>query len=356
MKKSIRLALITGACFLGLAFAAPAFSSYDPSLTIEQSNYKVGAATTVDVFVHVARKDDATAKLTIFTPVGYGSNLTAAPKTKIGNVTAVVKANALAGSPLTLSGSVLVADPTDPTIQAAAAQCTPGVTNDTIWVLQASFQGQTLTIPVFVKKTGALVTQSVCFQPPQTAPVGAQLVAADFTITHVFTNPTTKGGYDWATDFTPYSLSGSPNPSGTLEFQSYVGLPSSLTLTRVKTKKGLKLAGRLSLTGLSFVGGDPILLWLYGGKRALPAPNATQLGTGKRIGRAKRGVTKVGKYSLTRSLPAAGTFLQTRFEGYNTTACVPSPTGLPIPCKGESLAPVTSNQIRILKPKTKKHR
>jgi len=120
MKKSIRLALITGACFLGLAFAAPAFSAYNPSLIMEQSSYKVGGATTADVFIAIDPDADPTAKLTIFSPIGYTANLTAAPGTKIGTVVARVKAKAIAGALLTLAGDVLVANPADPAIQAAA--------------------------------------------------------------------------------------------------------------------------------------------------------------------------------------------------------------------------------------------
>ena len=68
---------VAGACFLGLAFAAPAFSAYSPSLIMEQSSYKLGAATTADVFIAIDPNADPTAKLTIFSPVGYSANLTA---------------------------------------------------------------------------------------------------------------------------------------------------------------------------------------------------------------------------------------------------------------------------------------
>src|SRR3954467_10062593 len=86
MKKSIRLALLSGACFLGLAFAAPAFSAYDPSLIMEQSSYKLGGATTADVFIAISPDADPTAQLRIFSPVGYSANLKAPPGTQIGNV------------------------------------------------------------------------------------------------------------------------------------------------------------------------------------------------------------------------------------------------------------------------------
>jgi hypothetical protein len=358
MTKSIRLALLTGACFLGLAFAAPAFSAYRPALNIEQSSYKLGAATTINVFVGVPAADDATAKLTIFSPNGYSANLTAAPGTKIGRVVAIVKATALGGSILRFNGDVLVANPADPAIIAAGAQCTPGVTNKTVWVLNAQLAGQKLTIPVFVNVAGPYVTQQVCLPPTKTAAAGAQLVAANFTIAGVFKNASVANGYEWAADFTPYSADGTPNIPATTEWRTYVGLPSSLTIRKVKAKHGFRLVGKLKIAGVGLVGGDPIRLSLYGGNRPHPATDALRDGTGKRLARGPRkGLPATGAYSFARAPLKFDTFFQTRFEGYGTTCDGPSPSGSPIPCKGEDIASVTSNQVRVLKPTPKqKHR
>src|SRR4029078_7235413 len=103
MKKSFRLALLTGACFLGLAFAAPAFSAYNPSLIMEQSSYKLGATSTAGVVIGIDPDADPPAQLRIFAPAGYSANLTAAPGTKIGSVVARGKAEALGGGPVTVT-------------------------------------------------------------------------------------------------------------------------------------------------------------------------------------------------------------------------------------------------------------
>ena len=271
MKKSIRLALLAGACFLGLAVAAPAFSAYDPELIMEQSSYKLGGATTADVFIAIDPDADPTAQLRIFSPVGYNANLTAAPGTEIGNVVARVKAKALGGALLTLAGKVLVADPTNPTIQAAATQCTGKTTHTSIWVLNTSLQGQTVAIPVFVDQVGPLVVQTVCLPSPDIpeamggAKFGAQLFAADFTIKNVFTNAGTNGDYEWSGVFTPYTPgTATPNPAGTLEARTLVGLPSSLTLKRVAAKRGFKLTGQLRIAGVDPKG---VRIDLYGGKK-----------------------------------------------------------------------------------------
>src|SRR5580765_5353141 len=321
MKKSFRLALLTGACFLGLAFAAPAFSAYNPSLIMEQSSYKLGGATTADVFIAIDPDADPTAQLRIFSPVGYNANLTAAPGTKIGTVVARVKAKALAGALLTLAGDVLVA------------------------------------IPVFVDQNGPLVVQTVCLPPPDVpesmggAKFGAQLFAADFTIKNVFTNAGTNGDYEWAGIFTPYVPGGGTvNAAGTVEARTLVGLPSSLTLKRVAAKRGFKLAGQLKIAGV-----DPskVKLDLYAGKKPGPAPNAVSGGTGKRVASSAR-LPASGKYTLARPSVKFATFFQTRFENYTTACTGPSPSGLPVPCHHERIAAVTSNQVKVLKPRPKK--
>ena len=358
MKKSLRLALLVCAGAVGLAFAGPALAKYDPSLTIEQTSYKLGAPTTADVFIAISEDADPTAKLTIFSPVGYSANLSAAPGSKIGTVVAIVKAKALGGARLPLAGDVLVANPADPTIVAAATKCTGKATHASIWVLNTSLQGQTVAIPVFVDSVGPLVTMQVCLPSPDIpeasggAKFGAQLVLADFTVKGVFTNAGTNGGYEWAGIYTPYTPgTGTPNAAGTLEWRTYVGLPSSLTLKKVTAKKGFKLAGQLKVAGLNPKG---IRLNLYAGKKAKPAPNALAAGTGKRVARSG-GLPASGKYSIARPNVKFATFFQTRFENYGTKCEGPSPSGLPVPCAGEDIAAITSNQIKVLKPK-KRHR
>ena len=361
MKKSFRLALVVGACFAGLALAAPAMAKYDPSLIIEQSSYKLSAAPTIDVFIHISADADPTAKLTIFSPVGYDAALTAAPGTKIGTVVARVKAKALGGALLPLAGDVLVANPADPTIQAASTACTHTTTHTSIWVLNTSLQGQTVAIPVFVDKVGPLVTQQVCLPSPDIpeamggAKFGAQLTDADFTISNVFTNAGTKGGYEWAGVYTPYTPgTGTPNAAATVEARTYVGLPSSLTLKRVAAKKGFKLTGQLAIAGINPKG---VKLDIWAGKKQKPAPTATTAGTAKKpIGRSPA-LPSTGKYTIARQNVKFTTYFQTRFENFVTTCTGPSPSGLPIPCREERIAAVTSNQVKATKPKpTKKHK
>ena len=129
-----------------------------------------------------------------------------------------------------------------------------------------------------------------------------------------------------------------------------MGLPSSLTLKRVAAKRGFKLTGQLKIAGVDPKG---VRIDLYGGKKAAPAPNAVSGGTGKRIASSAK-LPSSGKYTLARPNVKFATFFQTRFENY-TTACIgASPSGLPVPCHHERIAAVTSNQVKVLKPKPRR--
>jgi hypothetical protein len=380
MKKPIRLSLIAIACAAGLALAAtalPASSSrpltvqhlgagpqpqaYAPSLTVQQSSYKVGAATNAGFLFFADPTQDATAKFTIFSPAGYTNTLTQAPGTSIGKAFALVRSAQLGGSDLTLTGNVVVGNPADPALVTAYGQCKSAAdpaTPAAVWVLNTQLQGQMLQVPAFVNQLGPYLVQEICLTPPATTPFQAQLWAADFTINGVFKNAPASNAYSWATDFTPYVMT-TPNPAGTVEYRTYVGLPASLTFLKGKSKKASFAAfkGQLKVGGIS---PKTIQLAAYHSTKSKPAPNllvATAVGIS---GRGKPTLTKKlpssGAYSLSVKRPKKKTWYQMFFGGYELQGgCQgPSPTGLPIPCLHEEIAPITSaNQIAVT-PK-KKH-
>jgi hypothetical protein len=347
MKKLLRLLLLACAGFAALAFAGPALAAYTPSLTIEQSSYKPGAATTADVFVFAPENDDPTAKLTISSPAGYGVNLAKAQGTKVGSAVAVIRANALAGAHIPLAGDVLVGNPADPTIAGVSVKCTGSPTSQLVLVLNLNVPGQTQTVQfyVFVNKVGAVATFQVCVPHPDDAPFGAKVIALDATIRGIFTNPTASDGYEWSSIFTPYAPTKTANPAGTIEWRTYVGIPSSLTFKRVKGK-GLKFSGALRVMG---VNPRNVRLRLYYAKKPNPAPNAVH-GPAAGAKAARTGpLPASGKYSIKRPNVKVRTFFQIRFEIY-TVECLP-PSPAPQGCKGEDIAAITSSQIRVVPPR-----
>jgi hypothetical protein len=390
MKKSLRLSSIAVACAAGLALAATAlpaassrpltvralgsahsFQAYAPSVTVQQSSYKVGAATNVGFLIYADPTQDATAKITIFSPSGYTNVLTQTPGAVIGKAYALVRAGALGNSDLTLTGNVLVGNPADPTLMAASQQCTGSPTNQAIWVLNTQLQGQALQVPAFVNQVGPYLVQQICLLPPASAPFQAQLWLADYTVNGVFRNAPASNAYSWAGDFTPYAGSPpAPNAAGTVEYRTYVGLPSSLTFTKAKIKaktakakakaaKEAAFAGKLAVAGLTVKG---IKLDLYSNVKSKPAPNLLTPSLVGVSGRGKpvrtKALTSKGTYTLLRTRPKKKSFFQMFFGGYElTSGCQgPSPSGQSIPCTHEEIAPLDSAQIAVSPPPKKKHK
>jgi hypothetical protein len=381
MKKPLRLSTIAVVCAAGLALVATAlpasssrplavqaigsahsFQAYTPSLTVQQSSYKVGAATNVGFLIFADPTGDATAKITIFSPAGYTNALTQAPGTAIGKAFAFVRAGALGGADLTLTGNVVVGNPADPALMTAYGQCksaTDPATPAAVWVLNTQLQGQSLQVPAFVNQVGPYLVQEICLLPPAAAPFQAQLWLANFTINGVFKNAPASNAYSWTGDYTPY-LMNNPNPAGTVEYRTYVGLPASLTFLKGKSKKAsfAALKGTLKVAGLAPKG---IKLDAYHSTKSKPAPNLlapSAVGvTGKGKDTRTKALPKSGAYSLLVKRPKVKTWYQMFFGGYELSGgCQgPSPTGLPIPCLHEEIAPITSaNQIAVSPPK-KKH-
>jgi hypothetical protein len=383
MKKRFRLFVLAGVA-AGLALAATGLAASSPlqsvqrsssvargpanytqliELAVQQGSYKLGAAANPGFLFFSDPDNDATAKITIFSPNGYTSSLTQAPGTTVGKAFALVRAGALGNAILPLSGPVVVGDPANPTLQAAATQCTGSPTAQEILVLNTSLQGQTIQVPAFLNTVGPYVTQQICLPPPATAQFQAQVILANFTVNGVFTNGATSApspGYQWVGDFTPYTGT-VPNPAGTVEVRTYVGLPSSLTFKRLKSKPSVvKFGGKLSIQGINPAG---IKLDLFYGLKSQPSVNFRNPSTHCWTTTCRLALTGKlkanGTYTATRPKVKKRTFFQTFLEDGWTlnSGCVgPSPTGQPIPCLEEMLSPMISSQIAVKPPKKRRHR
>jgi hypothetical protein len=358
MKNRFRLLLVVTAGLLGVAFAPSAMAAFTPDLTVQQSSYKLGAGTTAGFVITSDPANDPIAKMTIFSPAGYGHSLTQTPGSVIGKALAYVKANALGGTILPLAGNVVVGNPADPALMAAAQVCTGTATHQAVWVLDTSLQGQSIRIPAYVDVTGPYLVQQICLQSP--ADPGntfqAQLIVANYSVQGLFSNASSRNGYQWAADFTPFVPGTTTvNPAGTVEWRTYVGLPSSLSIKKAKSRRSqLAFSGALTIAGLNPRG---IRLHLYSSTKAQPAPNYTLgtvnglFGTGKF--RSTKGIKSNGKYSIAFKKPKGKKrFYAMRFENYllvpsgGDNCEGPSPSGSPIPCNGTSLAPLTSATLR----------
>ena len=246
MKKTLRLALLACASLASTVFAGNALAAYNPTMLVAQQG---GTNTTIRV--RVALQDEPTARVAIYVPLGYQGNLTQAAGTAIGQV--VAEANARAISPearLPLTGTIVAVTPT------ATNLCT-GTQPTAQWELRLSAAGQTLVIPAYVDRltTGAEATFAshrivFCLPPQSQAQFQAKLLEARLALQGVFTAPAAAGQQVWSAIFTPYvGVAGPANPTGTVEAQSLVRQPRTVSLQVRQVGRVFRITGRVTEGG-----------------------------------------------------------------------------------------------------------
>ena len=268
MKRFIRLAIAAGAVVSALAFSGSAWAVYTPSLTVTSQRNAPGKPTAI-LLGHVqTAADDATAKDTIYAPLGYGVNLSQAAGTKIGDVSARLILRQGGNAEVDVEGQVIADNPA----LYQTNQCAPGL-HGAVWKLNITVAGTPLTVPIYVdavtagpETAFASAKIQLCLAGPIGTPAGAQLLFAFFDVNGVFTNPSNTQDRIWHATFTPY-VAGSPqpNPAGTTEGQALVPGRVALTVKSKSLKKGrVIISGRLLVDGRPYRGAE---IELYIGTR-----------------------------------------------------------------------------------------
>ena len=257
MRKLIRLAIAAGAVMATLAFTGSAWAVYQPRLIVTSLTNGPNKPTTMLLEHLQTDNDDATAKDTIYAPLGYQANLTQAPGTKIGDVDATLILRNGGGAHASASGPVVVDSAANWAPQAVA--CTGTATHESVWRLDITIAGTPLRVPIFVDhSTGADATFSsvkiqLCLQGPIGTPAGAQLTDAFFDVEGVFTSPANTQDRVWRAVMTPYVAGQpNPNPAGTVESQAVV--PGRVAFT-AKAKALKKPRGVVQISGKVLVNG-----------------------------------------------------------------------------------------------------
>src|SRR5919201_2707071 len=157
MKRSVRVAILAAAVSAALAFAGSALAQFAPRLIVDQDVYRPGgSAGTTSIEVVGKKEENAIAKLTIYVPPSYTANISQAPWTTIGSVIASVQAKQIGENAiLPITGSVVVADQNNSTLQMQSIACTGVARHATVWLLQLTAAGQQLTVPLFVDRAAA---------------------------------------------------------------------------------------------------------------------------------------------------------------------------------------------------------
>jgi hypothetical protein len=348
MKRSMRLTVFGCAAALALAVTAIAAASYTPSMGIFQATYKPSGAGVVTIVVAQEKVDDPTARIVIYAPLGYKATLTQAPGTQIGNVVANVQVLDLGPNTLPLTGPVKADSPAN--YPAASNLCTPGLTHEAVWTLNAALPGQPANpIPVYVDhSTGAeaafsSVKMTVCFRDPtlpsgdpRRSPNGTKFLDAAFSVKGVFTNPTSAGNQLWRTLFTPYTPgTGAPNAAGTREAQGVVPMPYSISIKRIrKARPGyFRLAGTVNVAGTAPTGAG---LKLFAGVKGKSGVIFKAVASTK---------TRTGKYVFNRRLPKKVTYLFVERPPTSIACAVPLVT-----CTSAIASNAISGVVRVAPP------
>jgi hypothetical protein len=346
MRRRTRLTVLACAAALALAAAALASASYAPSMGVFQETYRPKARGAVTIVVAQQKANDPTAKITIYVAPGYKVTLTQPVGRTIGSVLAHVQVLDVGPKAVPVAGAVRVDNPAN----YVANTCSPG-RHEAVWLLETTLPSQPRNpIPVYVDHTTgreaafSSAKMQLCFRPPDVppgspsrSPNGIKFLDATITASGIFRNPRGAGNALWRAVFTPYNPGlGTMNVPGTREAQGVVPMPYSISLKRVKARRGsFRLAGTLNL-----VGGAPsgIDLALFAGVRTKGSVRFKAVATTK---------TRRGAYVFSRPLPRKVTYyFVERPAGARTCAA----TAFGVPCTSATASPTTSGVIAIAPP------
>jgi hypothetical protein len=303
----LRRLLVSSVVLAALVLTGSALATYTPHLVVTQT----GTAT--KVHLTIAKEDDATAALVIYSPASAAATLGQAVGTQIGTVTAQVNAKAISpDAVLPLTGTVVVGNPADPTIAAQAAACTQTTTpHAATWLLVLTAAGQTLNVPAFVDPTSGAEAAlgasriMVCLPSPDVpvsaggAQFGAKLLDVNFTVNGVYAASAAPISA-WLGTFVPYTAgTATPNPAGKV---SAVGVMATPTVTlHANPSPG----HRVVFSGRASAGGVPVAnqaVAIYARARNVARTKTGALGAYKTVATLKKGV-----YSLRAKLTAGDT-------------------------------------------------
>src|SRR5262245_3907129 len=332
MKRFIRLAIAAGAVVSALAFSGSALAADTPSLSGTSQKNAPGKPTAILLgHIHTAA-DDATAKDTIYAPLGYGVNLSQAAGTKIGDVSARLILRQGGNAEVDVEGQVIADNPALYQVN----QCAPGL-HAAVWKLNITDAGTPLTVPIYIdpvtagpEATFASAKIQLCLAGPIGTPAGAQLLFAFFDVNGVFTNPSNTTDRVWHALFTPY-VAGTPNPNpgGTTEGQALVPGRVSLTVKSKSLKKGrVVLSGKLLVDGRPYRGAE---VELYIGN--------------KKVGSAKTNAS--GSYTFRKKIKKKTRFGVQVLELADLALPCPAPglPGVPQGCRSASISFFTFNLV-----------
>jgi hypothetical protein len=270
MRFLLRTLLLAGTLLAGLVAVAPAMAAYtSPRLEVKNPNERLGGGGPLTISLSQSKDDDATFRVAIYIPQGYGAELGKAVGTQLGTVEARINAKAISPDAIVpVSGTIQVADPAPYRAAPQSVACAGTPDFAAVLLLNLTAAGQTLAVPMYVitptsgPEAFAAAKLVACLPSPDIPPaqggaqLGAKLISADLTFQNVFVNPFTAGNYVWRAVWTPYTFPATPNIAGTIETQSTDALPAQLTINvgRLNARNTLNVRGTLTEGGAPVAG------------------------------------------------------------------------------------------------------
>jgi hypothetical protein len=319
---SRRLLVLGGAATASLALAASASGRTQLLVT---GATELGASATTVVHLRAETSDAAPSKVTIYLPSGYVANLGQTAGTQIGTVAASAQRLMLSPDAVDVSGTIV----TDTPANYVSSFCAPGP-HSAIWLVHLNVQGTTVDVPVYVDRAaGNEVSFSsaklvLCLANPYEqavpgtrAPTGLRLVDTKLTLSAgMVTNPTLPGSFVWRAVVTPWTANGAAdNAPGTIETQSIVNIPSSLSLkAKVQTKRRTQ-SGRTTVTNSVLLSGK-----LLEDLNGVAGARINFFANGKTAGSGATGAS--GAFSRKTSLTRTTTLRATATVPAREAACV----------------------------------
>jgi hypothetical protein len=243
LTKTLRLFVSATAGVFALVLAGTASAAYNPSLLMAGTSHVLSRGAPVVIGVGQGENDDATGVATIYSPRGYGVNLTQPGGTTLGGLAGVVK---VGGDRFNVEGTVKTDNPANHVTNT----CSPG-THEAVWVLEYTLAGNPIRVPIYVDRVTAApeaayasARMRFCLESPYVPPppgrqAAASMVLVAFSVRSVFTNPGTRGSFPWNGVFVPYTPgTGNLNQANAAQSSSFVRLPVKLTMSARRQRRG----------------------------------------------------------------------------------------------------------------------
>ena len=372
MSRALRVVVTGLVGAVALTLATTAMAAYTPRLIVNDLA-PIGAVT---ISFSQPADHDPSASLKIYVPAEYTRVAAVRPAgTTIGTVRASGTAADLGGAVLPLTGTIQVraANGTYSSggqqvpLAAWAQQCTGTPQHTAFWVLILQAAGQTLELPVAVDAPPSpppgvepdenpfAASIHACLPPPDVpqgtpgrATFGFKLTSFTMRLNSVFLGAGT-GEPRWRLLATPYTPNtGWPNPAGTVEAQSVVSFPRSVTLTRPSVPKAVRGVVTVRIRGNTAVPPGTIAsLRLYRGVAASATRPAVAL---RRLNASTYG----GTYRIRQTNKRQVIFLKTRGSIRGGTQTCTATFGVPCISATRARVELSSNSVRIVIPARKR--